>query len=167
MEARRHEKPEWTNDPESYEELKAGETLIREDEVFVQFCMYSVVKAALETPGCVDLDAIAGLAACIQTHKTLDSGLVYESKAADPVAAQVQAKFEAALADYANELKETDPLRSLRNSKILTALIFLHHLGKNSLNGRPRGRHFIDMLRKMAPPVDDLAPDKGSLISLS
>ena len=58
------------------------------------FCTFTLVDAALRTPGAVDSDVLAALAALIRTYRTSESGLVYETRAEDRVAAAVQELFE-------------------------------------------------------------------------
>jgi hypothetical protein len=108
----------------------------------------------------VDADVLAALEALIQTHRTLESGLVYETKAENTIAASVQRGFSTSLAEYQKIRTEREGLSSLRNSDILAILVFLHRLGQQNQNGRPRGRMYLDLLRQMmpAPGVEERAP---------
>ena len=91
------------------------------------------------------------LAALIQTHRTLESGLVYQTLPENAVALAVQRSFSASLADYQKLRGERETLPTLRNSEILAIMVFLHRIGQQNQNGRPRGRMFLDLLSQMTP----------------
>jgi hypothetical protein len=146
-------------------DLSSPDVLVTEEflqthEELVLFSIYSLLQAALRTPGAVDTDVLAALASLVQTHRTLDSGLVYESLSANQLAVSIQRGFSASLADYQNLRAERETVAPLRNSEILATLVFLHRVGQQNLNGRPKGRMFIDLLRHMTPdqPMDQRAP---------
>lgn len=152
QEAHRHEKPVQLSDKQlSNPDIQVTEEFLGEHEELMLFCIYSLVQAALRTPGALDSDVLASLEALIQTHRTLESGLVYETRPENAVAAAVQRAFTASLADYQKVQAERDALSPVRNSDILKVLVFLHRLGRENQNGRPRGRMYLDLLRQMTP----------------
>jgi hypothetical protein len=46
---------------------------------------------------------------------------------------------------------QREGLGSIRNADMLAILVFLHRLGQQNQNGRPRGRMYLDLLRQMLP----------------
>jgi hypothetical protein len=132
-------------------DVAVSEEFIRSHEEFLLFCIYSLVQVALRTPGAVDSDVTDALEALIQTHRTLESGLYYETRAENRIAAGIQRSFEASLADYQKLRTEREHLSPARNVEILGILVFLHRLGQQNQNGRPRGRMYLDLLRQMTP----------------
>jgi hypothetical protein len=152
QEAHRREKPIPISDKQlANPDVPVNEEFLETHEELVLFCIYSLVQAAVRTPGALDADVLAALEALIQTHRTLESGLVYETRAENMVAAAVQRSFAASLADYQKLRAERESLLPVRNSEILKVLVFLHRLGQQNLNGRPRGRMYLDLLRHMTP----------------
>ena len=141
-------------------DITVTEEFLRTHEELLLFSIYSLLQAALRTSGAVDSDVTAALEALIQTHRTLESGLVYESRAENSIAAAVQRSFSASLTDYQKIRSERQPLSSYRNAEILAILVFLHRLAQQNQNGRPRGRLYIDLLRHMTPEtgVEERAP---------
>ena len=118
-------------------------------------------------PRCVpvtrfDTDVLEALAALIQTRRTAKSGLIYETRAGNTVAEGIQLKLSDALKHFETSSKETESLAIARNpdADIFKMLVFLHRIGQQNLNGRPKGRMYIDMLRSMVPDagVDERAP---------
>lgn len=152
QEAHRREKPIPVSDTQlANPDVPVNEEFLEMHEELVLFCIYSLVQAAVRTSGALDADVLAALEALIQTHRTLESGLVYETRAENMVAAAVQRSFAASLADYQKLRAERESLLPVRNSEILKVLVFLHRLGQQNLNGRPRGRMYLDLLRHMTP----------------
>ena len=127
------------------------------------FCVYSLVQAALRESGVVDSDVMAALDALIQTHRTLDSGLVYQTRSENSLAQAIQTSFTASLEDYQKLRLERESLTPVRNSEILAVLVFLHRIGQQNRNGRPRGRMFIDLLHQMTPQ-ESVAQPAASII---
>jgi hypothetical protein len=164
-EAHRHEKPVAVNkDQLSNPDISVDEEFIREHEELLLFCVYALVQAATRTAGAIDTDVIAALAALIQTYRTLESGLVYESRPENLVAAAVQRSFTASLADYEKRRAERESLAPLRNSEVLAILVFLYRIGQQNQNGRPRGRMFLDFLNQMTPEAAVHERESGIII---
>jgi hypothetical protein len=141
-------------------DITVTEEFVAAHEELVLFAVYSLLQATLRTPGAVDGDVLAALSALTQTHRTLEAGLVYETLSPNALAVSIQRRFSASLEDYQKLRREREALTPLRNSEILATLVFLHRVGQQNQNGRPRGRMFIDLLRHMTPdtPVDEPAP---------
>ncbi len=161
QEAHRHEKPiDLTDGKVPNGDIPVTEEFLMEREELLLFCINSLVEAAVETAGAVDSDIVAALEALIRTYRTLDSGLVYETRPANSIAASVQQSFTDSLADYRKARAERDAFSSFRDNDILVILVFLHRVGLVNQNGRPRGRMFLDVLRRMAPKpgVEERAP---------
>jgi hypothetical protein len=145
----------------AHPDIEVSEEFLRQHEELLLFSIYSLLEAALRTPGAVDTDALEALEALIKTHRTAESGLIYESRAENAVAAAVQRAFSDSLADYQKVRAEREgALAPLRDKEILGILVFLSRFGQQNLNGRPKGRLFLDVLRRMTPPqrIDERAP---------
>src|SRR5450755_2306621 len=105
-------------------DVEVTEDFIGEHEELLLFCVYSLVQAALRTAGAVDTDVLTALEAMVKTHKTLDSGLVYETVSENLIATAIQRPFSASLNDYRKLRQERRPfLRSVipRFSKRLSS----------------------------------------------
>ena len=152
QEAHRREKPLAIADKDlANMDIQVTEEFVRDHEEFLLFCVYALVQSSLRTPGAIDTDLLATLDALIKTQKTLASGLVYETRAENSVAASIQRSFSASLEDYQKLRQERERLLPLRDSEVLATLAFLHRLGQQNQNGRPRGRMYLDLLRQMTP----------------
>lgn len=132
-------------------EVVVTEEFLVQHEELLLFSIFSLLQAALRTDSAVDSDVMAALEATVQTRRTLESGLVYETRASNAIAAAVQRLFSSSLADYCKIREEQDGLKPVRDSEILAVLVFLQRIGQQNQNGRQRGRMFIDLLRHMTP----------------
>jgi hypothetical protein len=165
QEGHRREKPVAVKQSEiSNPDLVVTEEFIRDHEELLLFSIYSLLQASLNTPGAIDADAMAALDAMIRTRRTLESGLVYQTRPENTIAASIQRIFEASLEDYSKLREEREGLIHLRNSDVLAILVFLHRVGQQNQNGRPRGRMFLDLLRQMTPEQERLSSAGASSI---
>jgi hypothetical protein len=149
------------DDPATHLDIEVTEEFVRDHEELLLFSIYSLLNASLRTPGAVDTDALEALEAMIKTYLTAESGLIYESRPENAVAAAVQKAFTASLADYQKIRAERErDLAPLREKEILGVLVFLARFGHQNLNGRPKGRLFLDVLSRMTPPerIDEREP---------
>lgn len=160
-EAHKHEKTLVIPEHEiSNPDVKITEDFIRAHEELLLFSVYSLVQATLRTAHAVDTDVLDALTALIKTRRTAQSGLLYESRSENTVAFAIQQKFAESLNGFERERNERESLIAHPESDTFKILVFLHRIGQQNLNGRPKGRMFIDLLRGMTPDtgVDERAP---------
>jgi hypothetical protein len=160
-EAHRREKPVPVDPKDiSDRDIEVSEEFIRSHEELLLFSVYSLVQGALRTPGAVDTDVLQTLEALIKTYRTTESGLFYETRPENALAAAIQRVFSDSLADFQKVKEEQEQETPARNAELLTMLVFLRRIGQQNSNGRPRGRMFVDMLSQMTPStgVDERAP---------
>jgi hypothetical protein len=151
QEAHRREKPVLVDEKElSDPDVPVTEEFLREHEELLLFCMVTLVHAALRTASATDADALEALGALIKTYRTAESGLLYETRPVNTIAASVQRALAESLADYQKIRAERESLH-FRNAEILAVLVFLRRMGQQNQNGRPRGRMYLDLLKQMTP----------------
>lgn len=162
-EARLHEKPPAVN-PEEFpnRDIKVTEDFLRNHEHLLVFLGMRLVEAALEG-GVLDSDVQEAIASLIRTYRTLQSGLYYETRPDNPLAAAVHQKVQDAIQELRKELAEKGA-PSLRDAEILGVLAFLERIGLHQYNGRPRGRAYIDYLRHYFPHGSDKPANAPLLI---
>src|SRR5215469_14792994 len=147
-EARKHERPIDVN-PDEFpnQDVRVSETFLRDHEPLLLAMGRAVLKAALETSGAVDYDVREALAALIRTQRTLESGLYYETRPDNAVAAELCRRIQKDIADFRREETEQSQMTKTRDADVLGVLAFLQRLEIDRNNGRKRGRAFIDFLR--------------------
>ena len=89
-EAHKHEKPlPLDTDALPNRDLMVDEEVLGDNEEFLSFLAKALGRAARSNPQVVDFDIREALEASIRTHRTLQSGLLYESLPANPLAAGI------------------------------------------------------------------------------
>ncbi len=166
VEARQHEKPAVpAAGPLPNQDVKLSEEFLRDHEPLLIFLGAKLLEASLETPGAVDSDVQEALESLIRTYRTLESGLYYETRPNNLLAAAVHQKIQDAVQELRKELSEKGSA-PIRDAEILGILVFLERVGLHQRNGRPRGRAFIDYLRGYFPQKQAIPAVAPSLIQV-
>lgn len=169
LDARQHEKyPLQDPDHVPNRDIRVTESFLMENERLVGAAGAVLYDAAVATHGSTDADVREALDALIRTRRTLESGLIYETRPANPVAANIQQRVQDGLERYRRELTERMGMATLRDSSILGVLAFYQRLAFDRNNGRPRGRAFISFLHeefgRMRPGASQPEPGGSPLI---
>src|SRR5262249_43776543 len=115
----------------------------------------------------VDSDARDALAGLIQTYRTLQNGVIYESVPENPLAARLYRALQENAAEVLKREKAALGMAKTRDSDLLRALVFLHIFSIDRNNGRPFGRAFLDALPNPQLPGETArAEDTGSSLIL-
>ena len=163
-EARKHEKPP-EPDMQQYPspEVELSEDFLRGNEPLVAFMSVTLSRIALSSPGAVDSDVREALDALVRTYRTLDSGLIYQTRPANLVAAAIQQRAQAELDEFRKRRKEQLGIETIRDNDVLGILVLLQRLEFQHSNGRPRGRASIEFLfREFAAAPDFVPPSPSS-----
>ena len=166
MEARLHEKLPTVNPQDiPNQDVRVTEEFLREHERLLIFLGADLLNASLEISGAVDSDLREALDSLIRTYRTLQTGLYYESRPNNLVAAAIHQKVQDGIQQLRKELSEQGS-DTLRDAEILGVFVFLERIGMHQTNGRPRGRAFIDYLRASFPQNSESPSAAPSLIQV-
>jgi hypothetical protein len=133
-------------------DIKIEESFLRRNEALLLFVASGLANAALDAGSTIDNDVKEALASLITTYRTRQSGLVYESRPENPMAARVQAGIQERINEIEEALRRNEV--SLRDSDVLGVLVFLQRLEVQRNNRRSKSRAFIDFLREFFPPPE-------------
>ena len=161
VEARQHEKPRQLNpDDVPNKDVQVTEDFLRDHEPLFVVLSSRLLGAALAA-GALDSDAREAIQALIRTYRTLESGLYYETKPANLIAAGIQDRMQQAIEELRKELAEKNAT-PIRDAEILGTLVFLERVELHENNGRPRSRAFVHYLQTYFPqPQESVAPVSG------
>jgi hypothetical protein len=166
VEARQHEKRHEVNPDEvPNRDVEVTEEFLREHEPLFILLGSRLLEAALASTGAVDSDVRDALQSLIRTYRTLQSGLYYETKPANLIAAGIHQRMQEAIDSLRKELAQKNAM-PLRDAEILGTLVFLERVELHENNGRPRGRAFIDYLRTYFPQEQESAAPASPLIQV-
>jgi uncharacterized protein (DUF2252 family) len=147
-EARVHERPApLTQKDIPNLDIELKETFIQEHEREVMALSLALARA-MEREKAVDSDAREAIESLVKTYRTLQSGLIYESRPQNPYAAGIQERLMKAIDELRKSMAEE---AELRDTDVLATLVFLQRLEIQHNNGRIRGRAFFDFLRTYFP----------------
>jgi hypothetical protein len=99
-------------------------------------------SAALAEPGVVDTDVQEALDAIARTWRTLESGLYYETRPANPIAAHIQSRVQEEIANLRKELASKG-VPAIPDATFLGILVFFHRMSMQYDNHRRYGRSFL------------------------
>lgn len=169
-EARRHEKPP-APDPQTLPnpDIELTDRFMQENEPLVIVAGRLLLAATLETPGAVDYDLRETLTALARTYRTAESGLIYESRPNNAIAAQVQARFQDEIGKFREQIARQSGVHSVRDRDLLGVLVFWQRMEWRQNNGRRKGRAFIESLFSLLPPeaAQERGETPGSIIAAS
>jgi len=130
-------------------DIQLKENFVQDHEHEVMALSLAMARA-MEGEKAVDLDAREAIESLVKTYRTLQSGLIYESRPQNPYAAGVQERLANAIEEL-RKMAEEAGMQTLRDADVLATLVFLQRLEIQHNNGRRRGRAFFDFLRTYFP----------------
>jgi hypothetical protein len=148
-EARKHEKTGMDRpDPLPNLDIRVTKEFLESREELLQWMARTLVRTALETEGVVDLDVRDSLAALIRTYRTLATGIQYETRPENRLAAGIYDALQDAVAAFRSRETGQLGIPRTRDNDVLGLLVFIQHFEFERNNGRRRGRAFLDALRE-------------------
>jgi len=131
-------------------DIPLKESFVEEHEHEVMALSLALARA-MEREKAVDFDAREAIDSLVRTYRTLQSGLIYETRPQNPYAAGIQERLVEAIEELRKSIAEEAGMQMLRDTDVLATLIFLQRLEIQHNNGRLRGRAFFDFLRTYFP----------------
>ena len=99
----------------------------------------------------VDSDVLGALQTLAETYRTQASGIIYEKPLDYPLQRALYENLKRAITDFREKEAQRLGMTTLRDSDIRDALVFLTQLCAIHLNGRPKGRAYLDLIRQQFP----------------
>ncbi len=164
--ARQHEKPVGVAAEEMpNRDIRVSEKVLDENPPLVAFLARTLLAAALEVPGVVDRDVREAIEALIQTYRTLQSGVYYETIPANLLAANVYHEVQEKLAEYRRQETQNLGVTKTRDAHVLAYLVFLQRVALSYSGSRPRSRAFLSaLLQGYAAEAAEASPVGSPLI---
>ena len=169
LEGRKHDKPATDHVVDfPNKDIRVDEQYIEENHELFTVVSLSVIKAAQLTPGVVDNDVRECLAAVIKTYLTRDSGIIYDSRPENTVAAAMQTRLMESIEEFKKFAFEKTGVHSVKDPDVMKMLVFLQRLEITANNGRRYGRAFVSSMRSAfeVQAADSSAPQPESPSSL-
>jgi hypothetical protein len=167
QEARKHDKTPYIVDPTQIpnRDVQVSDEILERNEDLLASLSMALLTACLDTAGAVDFDAREAIEGLIRTYRTMQSGVYYESRPGNPLAANIFGMVQDALAAFRNEERQRLGMTKTRDADVIGLLVFLQRFELDQNNGRRRGRAFIAALRAVyAVEREAVASPPSSLI---
>ena len=158
-EARKHDKtPLFDPKQVPNRDINVTDQLLSDNEKLLAFLSMTLTRAASETPGVVDFDMRDALDALTRTYRTLQSGVYYETRPTNPLAAHICDVVQAGIAEFRRRETESLGMAKTRDAGILGLLVFMQRFELDQNNGRRKGRAFLDALSRVCAGEHGAAP---------
>lgn len=128
------------------------EDFLRDHEPLVLVIAAAIAEGGERLEGLIDNDAREAIESLVQTYRTLGSGLIYESKPKNPIAAALHELVQLRVAEFRQRVEAQAGYAAILDSHVLGVLIFLQRMELQLNNQRRRGRSFLDAIRHFIPP---------------
>jgi len=167
QQARLHEHPrELAEDDSSvlFPKVEVREELAYRRELLINALLSALEQAARRDRTLHDSDFIAALTAVAKTYETLvNSGLVYETRTANPVQQVISLELQQTIDGYREAEQKQFGYPTLRDSEAFEILVLLARMASTRSSGRPRSRAFLDFLSETFGRKDSLiaGPDEA------
>jgi hypothetical protein len=112
---------------------------------------YAVCQFAADHREVVDTDILVALQTLAETYRTQASGIIYEKPLDYPLQRALYEELKAAIAKFRKDEAQRVGMTTVRDSDVRDALIFLTQLCAIHMNGRPKGRAYLDLIRQQFP----------------
>ena len=160
--AHRHEnKPAYDASKVPNLDVNVTEAFLAQHEVLLAFLAIAVFEGALSNPAITDYDVRDAFESLIQTYKSADSGIIFESRPVNPYAAEIVDHVSAKVADVREREKAATGASTIDDLTLTRILAFLQRLEYSHNNGRKKCRAFLDFLSTFYSPMA-AAEDDGA-----
>ena len=164
-----HKRENLRKDPAGvpHRDFPIPENFLKKNFQLITLVQYEILRVALES-NAIDFDIREALVGLVRTYQTLGSGLYYESRPSNPIAAAIFDRVQQRVAEM-RKVENEQRLHKLLDSQLLAVFIFLERLEYAFNNGRKRGRGFMGSLYgalgEFAAPETEPAPSSPLIIS--
>lgn len=161
-EARLHEKlPPFDAAKLPHPEIQLTDAFLDRNQELAVVTGRLLLVATLNTQGAVDLDVRDALDALVRTFKSSVSGVIYETRPANMIAAAIQERFNQELAQFRQLVTQRHASVAIPDKDLLGVLAFWQRTELQRNNGRRKGRAFIESLFSIMPGPEEL-PQPGA-----
>ena len=170
QQAREHEKPrpiEALDQAALFPQIQIAEQFLYQHEHLVVGISYALAISVRADRSLHDTDMIGALTSMAKSYDTLvNSGLYYETPAVGGAQQAVVAEVMKMLKEYREVEQKNVGYARLRDSEVLSALVFLLRTAHRRTSARPKARAFVDFLLAQFPEKA-AAETAGSQIIMS
>jgi hypothetical protein len=155
QQAREHEKPRPAQELDQsalFPQVEIGEQFLYQHEHLVVGISYALARSTRADRSLNDADMVGVLTSMAKSYDTLvNSGLYYETPVTNSARQAAVVEVLAMLKEYREVEQKNLGYARLRDSDVLSALVFLVRTAHGRTSGRPKARAFVDFLLAQFP----------------
>ncbi len=160
---RRERRPPLTAAEFASPDIDVSERFVDDNVDLLEHLVTRLLGIALET-GAIDADVREALAALARTYRSLASGLYYDTRPVGSFAVALYDALQNAIGEFRAAEQREAGVTHTRDADVLGVIVFLQRIEQNHNNGRPRGRAFVDWLRRNhGAPAEEAPAGRSSL----
>jgi hypothetical protein len=144
-------------------EVRVPQDLLHTRQQLMTALAFTVAKFCTSHLEAHDSDVLAALQALAETHKTLTTGIYYETQPNGLISRELYAAVTSFLSDVKQKIQQAGH-SAPKDLDIFYLLVFLYRMGLVRTNGRPRSRRFIEFLRAQFPQSQDMQREESRII---
>jgi hypothetical protein len=144
-------------------DVKVPSDLIHTHQQLMGALAFSVAKFCTAHPETTDSDVIAAILALAETHKTLTTGIYYETQPTGLASRELYVAVTTFLADLKQQVQQAGRAGP-KDSEIFHLLVFLYRMGLLRTNGRPRSRRYVEFLCSQFPQSHEVERKESRII---
>ena len=135
-------------------DVEVSDAFLERNKPLYIFVLGTLHQTAKENPAVIDADMREAIAGLVQKYRAKQSGLIVEPALPDHMAATVLNSFEQKMEGFREKVstENVDPVTFI-DDNMFKVMVFLDRFAALKNNGRPKGRHFLSLLRFMFPPT--------------
>ncbi|MGI8741513.1 MAG: hypothetical protein ACR2NN_02870 [Bryobacteraceae bacterium] len=160
QDAHDHERPlEIEPDKMPNRDIRLPEDFAQDNVTLMHLALALIYRGALDTPGALDSDVGEAIEGVIRTLRTLESGLYYDSRPENPVAASIYREIREDLDELRRHMVENS--FRIPDAQLVATFVYLQREALYRNNGRRKCRAFLDILHRMFPeakPTESAVP---------
>lgn len=143
--------------------VELNRELVYSREPLLAGLSYTLAQATRRDRELRDSDLVVALTTLAKSYETLvNSGLVYESRTANPVQQALVAELQKMIAGYQEIEKQQAGHSTVKDSELLQMMVFLVRLSLARSTARPRSRAFISFLQTQFSDKGEIKAEEPS-----
>jgi hypothetical protein len=144
-------------------EIKVPQELLHTQQQLMTALAFTIAKFCAAHQEATDPDVLAALLALAETHKTLTTGIYYETQPPGLASRELYAAITAFLGEVKEKVREAGQTGP-KDADVFHLLVFLYRMGLVRTNGRPRSRRYVEILRAQFPQSQELKREESRII---
>jgi hypothetical protein len=144
-------------------DVKVPSDLIHIHQQLMGALAFSIAKFCMSHWEATDSDILAALLALAETHKTMITGIYYETQPPGLVSRQIYAAVSNFLVELKQQIQQAGR-SGPKDADIFHLVVFLYRMGLLRTNGRPRSRRYVEFLRGQFPESHDVKREESRII---